>query len=421
MPENLEAAQKLAAARLLAVHLRPYFSAALYALVPRETKEVGTMAVDRWWRLYYCPGFVTEHTVEELAGVLFHEVSHVLRDHNQRCELHGFEHLRWNVAADMEINDDLEAERVKLPGGLYPRSFNLKDGLLAEEYYGQLEKFVVKVRIPMPGSGKCGSGAGGESGPWEEGPPGGSGTAAGISPGEGEIIRGQVAERIIEEASRSRGTVPAGWKRWAEARLKPQISWKKELAALIRSGVAYASGAVDFSYQRPSRRQSALPRVVLPRLIRPVPSVAVVIDTSGSMADFQIAQALAEVGGILKAMGQSEGVRVMSCDAAASRAKQVFRPEQVDIIGGGGTDMRVGIEESLKLKPRPHVVVVITDGYTPWPEHPPRNVKVVVCLCGEGASPAWARTVKVELEDKDSSSRGRRMRGFPLPGRLKDP
>jgi hypothetical protein len=41
--------------------------------------------------------------------------------------------------------------------------------------------------------------------------------------------------------------------------------------------------------------------------------------------------------------------------------------------------------------------VVLTDGYTPWPEQPPRGMRVVVGLLGDDApeAPAWARSVRV--------------------------
>ena len=42
--------------------------------------------------------------------------------------------------------------------------------------------------------------------------------------------------------------------------------------------------------------------------------------------------------------------------------------------------MGKGIDAAERLKPRPEVLVVITDGYTPWPEQPPKQMKTVVLL-----------------------------------------
>ena len=48
---------------------------------------------------------------------------------------------------------------------------------------------------------------------------------------------------------------------------------------------------------------------------------------------------------------------------------------------------------------RPEVVVVVTDGDTPWPDRAPAGTRVVVALTRAGGSaPAWARAVVVETE-----------------------
>src|SRR6202021_1342615 len=113
---------------------------------------------------------------------------------------------------------------------------------------------------------------------------------------------------------RGAGTVPAGLLRWAEAVLSPKVDERKMLAAELRRAVAEVSGAVDYSYRRPSRRGGVARHVVLPALRRPVPDVAVVCDTSGSMTEDLLAAALAEVEGLLRALGMARQVRVLACD-----------------------------------------------------------------------------------------------------------
>ncbi|HWH34255.1 MAG TPA: hypothetical protein VNT56_02950, partial [Acidimicrobiales bacterium] len=63
-----------------------------------------------------------------------------------------------------------------------------------------------------------------------------------------------------------------------------------------------------------------------------------------------------------------------------------------------------GIAAVAKMRPRPSVLVVLTDGMTPWPAEAPKAMEVVVGLIGdEGdsrggqawAPPAWARVVHV--------------------------
>jgi Mg-chelatase subunit ChlD len=72
-------------------------------------------------------------------------------------------------------------------------------------------------------------------------------------------------------------------------------------------------------------------------------------------------------------------------------------------VGGGGTDMGAGITAAARLRPRPSVVVVLTDGMTPWPAEPPKGMQVVVGMIDTGAkgsrpwaAPGWARVVAID-------------------------
>ena len=214
---------------------------------------------------------------------------------------------------------------------------------------------------------------------------------------QADLLRRQVAQDVIAHGKQP-GTVPAGLLRWAEEILAPKVNWRALLAAELRRAVAEVSGAVDYSYRRPSRRSAVAGQVVLPALRRPVPEVAVVCDTSGSMTEDLLAMVLAEVEGLLRALGLARQVRVLACDTAVAPAQRVNSARQVQLIGGGGTDMGAGIEAATGLRPRPAVTVVLTDGYTPWPSSPPKGMRVVVGLLGVQApdAPPWARSVRVE-------------------------
>jgi len=81
--------------------------------------------------------------------------------------------------------------------------------------------------------------------------------------------------------------------------------------------------------------------------------------------------------------------------------RRVSRPAQVVLAGGGGTDMGAGIAAAAALRPRPSVVIVLTDGWTPWPPAPPRGIRVVVGLLATSGAPApagppWARSVLID-------------------------
>ncbi|WP_232835765.1 vWA domain-containing protein [Actinocorallia populi] len=389
LPLDLE---KLLTARLHAVKVRPYLASALFALHVVEDRSVPTMAVDAHWRCYVSPGFVARTPVEELAGVWVHEVSHLLRDHHGRGERYAKEQgkdgpgerLRRNIAADFEINDDIYGDGLPLPAGaVLPSMLGLSDGMLMEEY---LRTASLSGLTPDLAWLDCGSGADGQDRPWELGPDG----AHGLSRQQRDAVRFRVAEAIKGRP----GDAPEGWRRWADEAFHPPQPWRQLLGAAVRSAAGAPGAGEDHSYRRPSRRSASVPGVLLPSLRRSPPRVCVVIDTSGSVSDAELGSALLEVAAISRAVGgRRDLVSVISCDATAGIAVPLCRAENIELIGGGGTDLRSGFTRALRSRPRPDVIVALTDGQTPWPSEQP-SCRTVVGLFPRPASP-------VDEEDPD--------------------
>jgi predicted metal-dependent peptidase len=400
---------KLFAARLQAARARPYLATALFALHPVESRRVPTMAVDRHWRCYVSPGFVDRTPVEELAGVWVHEVSHLLRDHHGRSDrvarerrLTGAgERLRMNIAADCEINDDVFGDGLVRPeGAVEPSTLMLPTGQLMEDY---LRQFRLGPRTQDLAWLDCGSGADGLEREWDLGPDG----AHGLSAQERDAVRFRVAQGITARP----GHAPQGWQRWAEEAFHPPQPWRELLGAAVRSAASGPGAGEDYTYGRPSRRSAGVPGAVLPSLRRRPPRVSVVIDTSGSVSDAELGSALLEVAAISRAVGgRRDLVSVVPCDAAAEVVHRLCRAEGIPLTGGGGTDLRAGFTKALRARPRPDVVVILTDGQTPWPDSRPpcRTVVGLFPRHHEGGSwdendpdyvpdspPAWARVVDI--------------------------
>ncbi|MFG2292156.1 VWA-like domain-containing protein [Streptomyces sp. NPDC048603] len=383
---------KLLAARYRAAEDRPYLASALYALTVVPSMGVPTMGVDRHWRCYVSPRFVDSTPVAELAGVWVHEVAHLLRDHHGRTDrlpaADQRDHVRVNIAQDCEINDDLLADGIALPAGrVEPKDFGLPTGGLFEGYLPSIPP------TPADRFPDCGSGAHGLPMPWEL--PEDSGPAR-LGPVEADALRRTTAQ-AMRAHQRSRGHLPAGWQLWAQEVLEPTVDWRQALSGAVREAAAWAAGAVDYTYRRPSRRTPALRGVVLPSLRRPLPRVAVVIDTSGSMGQDDLAAALGEVTGVLRQVGiQGNRVSVLACDADVHAVSRVTSTAEVTLAGGGGTDMRVGIAAALAVPDRPGIVIVLTDGHTPWPRELP-SCRLIAALIGPDAPapPAWVETVRV--------------------------
>lgn len=376
-----------AACRLRAFELAPYFAHALLAVIPLAAPGLGTFAVDRAWRLYMDPETLTGWGPEASAGVLVHEVSHLVREHAPRAEALGPEVDRtvWNIATDAAINDDLLTAGIALPEGVVtPENQSLPANGTEEDYYDLLTH-----SQPPSGSdddGGCGSGAGDLPAPWEAD----DGEARGLSPADQHITRRMVANAVAQ--TKGRGTVPAGLARWAaDALHTPPLPWQTILSATVRRAAALTTGAITYTYTRPSRRR--VPGVILPALRAPRVTVAVVIDTSASMSPTDLASALNETTAVVKALGGR--VAVVTCDADA-HTEWVTDPSRITLTGGGGTDMRVGIAAAIETRPAPDAVVVLTDGYTPWPDAP-ASATLIAALIGANPPvdgvPTWATTV----------------------------
>lgn len=396
---------RLATARLRAIDQAPYLAVALLRLRPVAVSGLGTVAVDEAWRLYVDHDATDQWNLDELAAALIHEVHHLLRGHAARRPA-AMLPLAWNVVADLEINDDLARAGLTLPAGsIYPHLFGLPPHLTAERYAELLDE----RGGAASDDGGCDPGAGGGDEPGDGGgrqPDCGSGVHGAARPyelpddGYGptgievEGIRQQVAAAV-----RGRGDAPAGLRRWAEELLDPALDWATLLARAVgRRRSAAGAGNADWTWRRTARRQPPGPGPRLPRLAGNACEVAIVIDTSGSITATELAAAVSEVLGAVRAGGYP--VTVLACDTEVTVTSHVTRPDQVVLTGGGGTDMRVAIDHALELRPQPDLLVVITDGETPWPDTPPTGTNLIGAIIGPASAtadaPAWLDTVTLD-------------------------
>lgn len=382
---------KIAAARLWAATKYPYLASALFAAETIVDPRVPGVAADRNWRIYLHPDVIDDWDAAALGREFVHHAGHLLRDHADRARNAGIDDRSfadWVTAADCEINDDLTDDDLVLPRRpIQPSDIGCDDGRLAEEYFAAISRRPTDRSCDRD----CGSASHDLQRDYERG-------GQGLGRQQQHLLRCGVACEVLEHGKQP-GRVPSGLLRWAQQMVHGRVDWRRELAAEIRSSINQAAGAVDYTYRRPSRRSHAVPNVVLPSLRQPVPEIAIVCDTSGSMDAEALSIVLSEVDALLQTVGvRGSSVRVIACDAAAHAAQRVRSAAQVQLLGGGGTDMGAGIDAALELRPRPSVIVVLTDGYTPWPPAPPKFASIVVGLLGLSAPqpPSWARVVRIE-------------------------
>jgi predicted metal-dependent peptidase len=198
-------------------------------------------------------------------------------------------------------------------------------------------------------------------------------------------------QRCIEAEASSPGSVPGALKAALDMRLRPQADPLDVLRATVARAVASPVGAPDYTLKKFSRRQQHdMPR--LRGIKTEMPSVVVILDTSGSMKSGKRVEQAMDV--IAKAVRRLRSAKVICYDAALHDRRHVTSMSSFCWQGGGGTDMAAAIEQVDK-EDRPDAIVMVTDCETGWPSRQPR-ARVVVAAVGAhdhylSAVPAWAR------------------------------
>ena len=134
---------------------------------------------------------------------------------------------------------------------------------------------------------------------------------------------------------------------------------------------------------------------ILPTTHSHIPKVVAVLDTSGSMGKEEIDLAVTELYGIFKSI--TRPFTMISVDTEVSNKSKVSG-KKFNVSGGGGTDMVVGLEAAQKLNP--DIIILLTDGYTPWPKVRLKSDLIVVLVGKTHAAvdtvPSWAKVLVAE-------------------------
>lgn len=460
--------ERLAAVRIVASKNWPWLTHAIFRVKPVCDEEMETFATDEGGRVYINPDMLMGWTVEEAATVFVHELFHQLRKHFRRLDdfvlsVGQVDPQSWLFGIDMEINDDLEPH--PLPGDPpLPSKFGFTNGLLAEQYYTLLRDMEPEQgdedQSGDSGSGSTGA-AGSQSQPSsgsEQSDPVGDPSDAGNTDGQtlptdsGDSNSENIAEedadsdkpahkhsdspcgglrdkseydgpelneaqlemmaKVTAEAIQTYvsahgiGSVPGSMVRWAGEELKPtKLDWRRQLLSDLR-GASFAQGQVDFSWTQVDRRAENTD--LRPGLVSYRPSVAFGIDTSGSMISEQLQSIAGIVENIIKKVGiRGRDLRVFAVDASIQgKAVSTNSVSQLHFQGGGGTDMRQAFKFVKSWSQKPNILVVATDGGTPWPkENPLPGTRTIVALLEHpyystfDRVPSWCTVVRVPWDE----------------------
>lgn len=415
--------------KMMAMKQQPYISNAFLRIIPVNAPGLGTAAIDDMWRCYIDFSYFMTRGYEFGAGVLAHEVWHLLRNHSERAERVDVDsdakHELWNIAGDLEINDDIQhliPEEGLIPGE--DEYAHFKRDKNAEEYYFKLLDEQTSSSGGGAGSGDddsdnsddnendagdkddsengdndtsdsgdreaptCGSGAGGKKlvdyELTEE-------EANSVSSMEANIIRKAAAKSVQAAAKKAEeeggeNSLSESLKLWADEVLahKP-INWRKIFSNSIRTAMKTQQGQQDYVKTIPSRRQP-IKGVLLPALRAPAPKVGLGIDTSGSNVE-KLGVIVEEVMGIVKKAGvRGRDLLAFSVDDnIEGKPDFITSKDDISFTGSGGTELNKAFEYVAdELSRKIDIFVLLTDGeYDDWLTVKPskaKNVAFITCL-----------------------------------------
>jgi predicted metal-dependent peptidase len=187
----------------------------------------------------------------------------------------------------------------------------------------------------------------------------------------------------------------------------PKVRWEQVLRGAVSRATTEA-GVDDVSWSRRSRRST--PQIILPGGVTRKCRVAVVIDTSGSMSDDQLARCVSETTAIVNNTGIPIFLVVHDVEVHADcwihpgNRGSVHKKINSKMIGRGGTDFDDAYNRVANERGRFSAMVHLTDGGVgEWPQRPSNVRRLVVALIATDAehvtdlAPADARIIEVEL------------------------
>ena len=351
-------ARKLGEARMRLLRNQPFF-AILLLHTPFCLDDTCRTAATDGRRIVFAPAFLDSLSPLETEFVLLHEIMHVALGHCFRQR--GRECRRFNIACDIVVNDTIRDEAgYELPdfNGESPYS-GAPDGrsgsqCSAEEVYAMLRPGGRQRQGGLVDSHEL-WGAGAASG--------GAGARPGMD-GQWDHWQKLMLRAAASVASRGAGNLPMLAQRMLARLRQPQIDWRRTLRNFMKHEI------FDYSFERPDPRYGPdspmLPQWGETRQELQL-LVWIAIDASGSMSDAQVAEVESEVRAITKICGERcllSFFDVSVTEPVSCREEDIARLRP---MGGGGTDFGCVFARLAEMRPRPKLLIIMTDGEAPFP------------------------------------------------------
>ena len=416
--------------RLLSTH--GFFGLLLMHMKYSLDETVDTACTDGQ-TIIFGPTFLDEISDNELDFVMMHEIMHVALQHCLRGDKKN--HEAFNIACDIVVNSNILLENNMNISSItlkkYGESMHLVPNgdeghkYTAEEVYKMLPNSLKKECGNAAGGNSDGSGGGNQSASNQSGAGAAKKRSQGSSGGTkstGAVwddhskwgkyendpsMKDVWAKRVIEAAeaisvrdpSNARGMLPRFAQRILQELAKPQTDWKTILNDFIQEEIC------DYSFSPPDRRFDDgaffLPDFNDKEDI--VEDILFMIDTSGSMSDKMITAAYSEIKGAIDQFDGKLKGWLGFFDAVVIEPKPFESEDEFNVIrpvGGGGTSFNVIFDYvSTKMEKLPASIIILTDGYAPFPsEQRAMGIPVLWLLNNEKVEPPWGKIARITVD-----------------------
>lgn len=172
-----------------------------------------------------------------------------------------------------------------------------------------------------------------------------------------------------KQYARKKGGLPGGLSRLIEEmERRPQLDWRTILQQWTRKVLQS-----DYTWRRPADSYHST-GVYLPNVKQENVSIAVAVDTSGSIRSEELSSFVAEVKNIMRSRDNVE-IYMIACDAAVHDTAWIQNPQLIgdmDFAGGGGTDFRPVFRHIRNEQVQVDGLVYLTDARGNFPERKPQ-------------------------------------------------
>jgi predicted metal-dependent peptidase len=350
----------------------------IFMLGKTSVDDAVPTAVTNGRDVMYGRKFVEGLTDQEIRALVLHENLHKAFRHLTTWKnLYKQNAQKANMACDYVINlmiyDSDPSERdVKLPEG----------GCLDEQYRGMSAKQVYDVLSDDDGD----EGSNGfDEHDWDG--------ASELSKEAQETLSKEI-DQALRQGMILAGKMKGDVDRSITELLTPKVDWREALREFVTS---FCQDKDVSTWRKPNRRWVDQ-NVYLPSLVgESVGPLVVAVDTSGSIDGPVLNEFLTEVVSICNTVVPG-CIDLLYWDTQVARHEK-YEPDSFSSImqstkprGGGGTNV-CSVFEYVKGKGmKPEAVVVLTDGYTPWPESV--DVPVLFAINTDKVAPV-GKTVRV--------------------------